>query len=32
LILVDHLHRHEALAGIGHGDRDRAGIEIEHGA
>ncbi len=30
VILVDHLHRHEALARIGERNRDRAGIEIEH--
>ena len=31
MILVDHLHRHEALAGVGHRDRHRPGIEVEYG-
>ena len=31
VVLVDHLHRHEALARIGQRDRHRPGIEIEHG-
>ena len=30
MVLVDHLHRHEALARVGQGDRHRPGVEIEH--
>jgi hypothetical protein len=30
LVFVDHLHRQEALARIGQGDRHRTGIEVEH--
>ena len=30
LVLIDHLHGHEALACVGEGDGDRAGVEIEH--
>ena len=29
LVLVDDLHRHEALAGVGQGYRHRAGVEVE---
>ncbi len=30
MILIDHDHRHEALARIGQRDRHRSGIEVEH--
>ena len=30
VVLVDHLHRHEALARVGQRDRHRSGIEVEH--
>ena len=29
-VLVEYLHRHEALAGVGQRDRDGPGVEIEH--
>jgi hypothetical protein len=30
VILVDHLKRHEAITGVGHGDRRRPGIEVKN--
>jgi hypothetical protein len=30
VILVDHLKRHEAIAGVGHGNGDRPGVEVKH--
>src|SRR6202167_6664138 len=30
VILVDDLKRHEAIAGIGHGDRDRPSVEVKN--
>ena len=31
VVFIDHLHRHEALAGVRQRDRDRPGVEIEDG-
>ena len=30
LVLIDYLHHHETLAGIGQGDRHRTGVKVEH--
>jgi hypothetical protein len=30
LVLIDYLHHHETLAGIGQRDRHRTGVEVEH--
>jgi hypothetical protein len=30
LVLIDWLHRHEALAGVGQHDCHRTGVEVEH--
>ena len=32
MVLIDHKHRPEALAGIGEGNGDRRGVDVEHGA